>query len=280
MATKTPDISETYLSRDKADQWGRGKQRRDAAFGPATEMMLELVGLRAGDHVLDVAAGTGDSSLMAARRVGPGGHVLAVDISANMLKGMDESAQEAGLTNFEARVMNAEKLELETDSFDAVICRIALMLFPDALKALTEMYRVVKPGGKVGVMVFSAAEKNPYHSFPLAIVRRLGKIPSPAPGKPEMFALSGPGVLEDTYKQAGFRDVAAQAVSILWTRASTSDAISVYKDSYAVLRDLMAKLSDADRELAWKEIEQQLGEFRGPNGVEVPGEVLIGAGTK
>ena len=118
MATKTPDISETYLSRDKADQWGRGKQRRDAAFGPATEMMLELVGLRAGDHVLDVAAGTGDSSLMAARRVGPGGHVLAVDISANMLKGMDESAQEAGLTNFEARVMNAEKLELETDSFE------------------------------------------------------------------------------------------------------------------------------------------------------------------
>ena len=95
-----------------------------------------------------------------------------------------------------------------------------------------------------------------------------------------MFALGGPGVLEDTYKQAGFRDVAAQAVSILWTRASTSEAISVYKDSYAVLRDLMAKLSDSDRELAWKEIEQQLGEFRSPNGVEVPGEVLIGAGKK
>jgi ubiquinone/menaquinone biosynthesis C-methylase UbiE len=110
MATKTPNISETYLSRDKADQWGRGKQRRDAAFGPATEMMLELVGLRAGDHVLDMAAGTGDSSLMAARRVGPSGYVLAVDISANMLKRADESAREAGLTNFDTRVMNAEKL--------------------------------------------------------------------------------------------------------------------------------------------------------------------------
>ena len=54
----------------------------------------------------------------------------------------------------------------------------------------------------------------------------------------------------------------------------------MYKDSYAVLRDNMAKLSDADRELAWKEIEQQLGQFGGPNGVEVPGEVLIGIGTK
>jgi ubiquinone/menaquinone biosynthesis C-methylase UbiE len=173
-----------------------------------------------------------------------------------------------------------KSFDLEADSFDAVICRIALMLFPDLLKALTEMHRVVKPGGKVGVMVFSTAEKNPYHSHPLAIVRRLRKIRSPIPGRPGMFALGRPGVLEDTYKQAGFRDVAAQAVSILWTRASTSEAISVYKDSYAVLRDLMAKLSDADRELAWKEIEQQLGEFRGPSGIEIPGEVLIGIGSK
>ncbi|HME63077.1 MAG TPA: class I SAM-dependent methyltransferase [Candidatus Binatia bacterium] len=280
MATKTPDMSETYLSRDKADQWGRGKQRRDAAFGPATEQLLDLAGVQAGSRVLDVAAGTGDSSLMAARRVGPSGHVLAVDISANMLKEADESAREAGLTNLDTRVMNAEKLELETGSFDGVICRIALMLIPDPMKALTEMHRVVKSGEKVAVMVFSAAEKNPYHSLPLNIVRRLGKIPSPAPGKPGMFALGRTGVLEDTYKQAGFRDVAAQAISILWTRASTSEAISVYKDSYAVLRDLMAKLSDADRELAWKEIEQKVGQFGGPNGVEVPGEVLIGVGTK
>lgn len=174
-----------------------------------------------------------------------------------------------GLTNVDTRV-----------SFDAVICRIALMLFPDPLKALTGMHRVVKPGGKVAVMVFSTAEKNPYHGIPLTIVRRLGKIPPPAPGKPAMFALGGPGVPEDTYKRAGFRDVIAQAISILWTRSSTSEAISVYKDSYAVLRENMAKLSDADRELAWKEIEQQLGEFRGPNGIEVPGEVLIGVGTK
>jgi ubiquinone/menaquinone biosynthesis C-methylase UbiE len=270
MATKTPDMSRTYLSSDKADQWGRGKQRRDAAFGPATEIMLELVGLRAGDRVLDVAAGTGDSSLMAARRVGPSGHVLAVDISANMLKGADESAREASLTNLDTRVMNAEKLDLEADSFDAVICRIALMLFPDPMKALTEMHRVVKPGGKVAVVVFSTAEKNPYHSLPLAIVRRLGNMPSPAPGKPGMFALGGSGVLEDTYKQVGFRDVAVQAISILWMRACTSEAITVYKDSYAVLRDNMAKLNESDRELAWKELSTNLAGSEGRAGLRFP----------
>jgi ubiquinone/menaquinone biosynthesis C-methylase UbiE len=133
------------------------------------------------------------------------------------------------------------------------------MLFPDPLKALTEMHRVMKPGRRIAVMVFSTADKNPYHGIPLAIVRRLGKIPSPPPGKPGMFALGGPGVLEGTYKQAGFRDVSAQAISIVWTRASTGEAVNVYKDSYAVLRDNMAKLSDAERELAWKQIEEKIG---------------------
>src|SRR3990172_3556311 len=107
MASKTPDISETYLSVEKADQWGRGKQRRDAAFGPATEQLLDLASVQAGSRVLDMAAGTGDSSIMAAHRVGPSGHVMAVDISANMLKEADESAREAGLSNFDTRVMNA-----------------------------------------------------------------------------------------------------------------------------------------------------------------------------
>ena len=75
------------------------------------------------------------------------------------------------------------------DSFDAVICRIALMLFPNPAKALTEMRRVVKPEEKVAVTVFSALEKNPYHGIVFAIVQRLGSIPPPAPGEPWIYAL-------------------------------------------------------------------------------------------
>ena len=98
-------------------------------------------------------------TLMAARRVGPTGNVLATDVSASMLKVAAEAARKAGLTNVETRVMNAENLELDTDSFDAVICRNALMLFPNPAKALTEMRRVVKPGGKVAVMVLCRLRK-------------------------------------------------------------------------------------------------------------------------
>jgi SAM-dependent methyltransferase len=112
------------------------------------------------------------------------------------------------LGNLQAKSQN---LALEADSFDAVISRIALMLFPNPVKALTEMRGVVKLGGKVAVIVFSALEKNPYHGVFHGVVRRLGNIPPPAPGEPWMFAIGDPGALQDLYTRAGFLNVSVEA---------------------------------------------------------------------
>ena len=284
MTARSPDSNETgsiFASREGAERWRRGKAHRAEATGPANKLMLDLANLRSGHRVLDVAAGTGDQTLMAARRVGPGGYVLATDISASMLKLAAEAAQGAGLTNVETRVMDAENLDLEPDSFDAVICRMGLMLMPNPVSALIEMRRVVKLSGKVVAVVLSAEEKNPYLGIPLAVVRRWAKITSPAPESPRAFALAAQGVLEDIYRQAGFHDAAVQAVGLRRHFACTADAIGALKEfSPFFLRDLMAKLSDAERELAWSEIERQLGKFQTPDGLEVPGEALIGVGAK
>jgi SAM-dependent methyltransferase len=275
--TLTP---EKWGHKESADWWSGGQAARQQIYGAATEMMLDLAGVQAGSQVLDVAAGTGESTLMTARRVGPKGHVLAADVSASMLNVAAEAARKEGLTNVETRVMHAENLALDTDSFDAVICRIALMLFPNPTKALTEMRRVVKPGGKVAVIVFSAIEKNPYHEIPLEIIRRLGNIPPPAPGEPWMFALGDPGALEDLYKLAGFLNLSVHALPIQRRFASAADAIRHMRSSSVDLRELMSRLKDDHRELAWAEIEEKLRQFEGPNGFEAPGEALIGVGTK
>lgn len=283
MTTRSPAPNETesiFASREVAEQWQRGKAHRDEVTGPANEMMLDLASLRAGDRVLDVAAGTGDQTLMAARRVGPTGYVLATDISTSMLNVATEAVRNVGLTNVDTRVMDAENIDLDTDSFDAVICRMGLMLFSNPVKALIGMHRVVKPTGKFVALVLSTEEKNPYHGLPLEIVRRLGRMPSPTQGHRGTFALGGPGVLEDAYRRAGFLDVAVHAVSIRRRFPSTAEAIRAMKDFFPFIQDLMAKLSDAERELAWTEIERQLGQFESPDGFEVPGEVLIGVGTK
>jgi len=184
----------TTLPREKwglteiADRWSAGQVLRQQIFGAATETMLDVASVQPGNRVLDVAAGTGEQTLIAARRVGPLGYVLAADISASMLDVASEAARKEGLTNVETRVMNAENLALDADSFDAVICRIALMLFPNPANALAEMRRVVKPGGKVAVIVFSALEKNPYHGIVFGIVRRLGNTPSSAGGTMDVRA--------------------------------------------------------------------------------------------
>ena len=271
---------EKWGRKESADWWSAGQAARQQTLGPITEMMLDLASVQAGSRVLDVAAGTGESTLMAARRVGPMGYVLAADISASMLNVAGEAARKEGLTNVGTRVMSAENLPLDAVSFDAVISRIALMLFPNPAKALSEMHRVVKPGGKVAVIVFSALEKNPYHGIPLRIIRRLGNIAPPAPGEPWMFALGDSRKLEDLYQRARFLNVSVRALPIQRRFPSAANAIRIMRNNVGDLRELMSRLNEADRELAWTEIERQLCQFEGPNGFEAPGEVLIGVGTK
>jgi ubiquinone/menaquinone biosynthesis C-methylase UbiE len=281
MTTKLPDpneLSSVFKSAEVAEQWRGSKARRGKVNEAANGMLLELANLCPGNRVLDVAAGTGDQTLMAAERVGPTGYVLATDISANMLKLAADAARKAGFTNVEVREMDAEKIDLEENSFDAVICRQGLMFFPNPAKALTAMRRVVKPQGKVAALVWSAEEKNPYQGIPFAVVRRIGKIPAPTAGQPGLFNLGDLTLLEDLFKEAGFFDIAVHAVTLRRRFASAEKASQALENP--VLRQLMAKLSEVEREQAWDEIKRELRQFEGPNGCEMTGEILIGVGTK
>src|SRR5262245_42744229 len=274
--TLTP---EKWGRKESADWWSAGQAVRQQIYGAATEMMLDLAGVQEGSRVLDVASGSGESTLMAARRIGPTGYALAADGSANMLSAAADTANKAGMTNVETRVMNSENIDLDSESFDAVICRIALMLFQNPVKALSEMHRVAKPGGKVAVMVYSALEKNPYHAIFQENVRRLGNMPWPARGEPWMFALGGPGVLEGLYREAGFQNVSVHAAPIP-RRFPSAAAVGNMRKAAGDLKELMAELKEADREIAWAEIEEKFKQFEEPNGLEIPGEVLIGVGIK
>jgi len=276
MTTKSSDRSESninWASQEVAERRSRGQARRAQLMGPATELMLDLADVRAGSRVLDVAAGTGDQTLFAARRVGPNGYVLATDISVSMLDIAAATAEKAGLTNVGTRVMHAESLDLDAGSFDAVICQLGLMLFPNPAKVLRAMHRVVRPGGKVAALVFSRAEKNPYQGIILDVARRFGSKPLP------LFVLGESIVLENTFKDCGFHKVAVRAVNHRRHFSSTAGIFQSLKES-AFLRQPIEKLGETEREQAWLEIERQLRQLEGPRGVEVPGEFLIGVGTK
>jgi ubiquinone/menaquinone biosynthesis C-methylase UbiE len=129
MATKAADPTTTgpnFTSAEYGEQWRRGKKLRGEASEAVTEMMLDLANIQVGDRVLELGAGMGDLAVMTARRVGASGFVLATDISADMLNLAAETVREAGFTNVEIRIMDAENIELAPASFNAALCRSAL----------------------------------------------------------------------------------------------------------------------------------------------------------
>lgn len=264
-----------------AEAWSRWSPILATWLGPATEIMLDIAGIGPGSRVLDVAAGAGEQTLVTARRAGPIGHVLATDISSNILKFAAAEARAAGLTNVETREIDGENLdELEADSFDAVISRVGLIYFPDQQKALTGMRRVLRPGGRIAAIVYSTAESNRFFSIPISIIRKRAQLPPPAPGQPGPFSLGSPGILEAAYRQAGFRDIQIRVVSAPLRLASASECVRFERESFGALHQMMSGLSEAEREETWQEIERELGQFEGAKGFEGPCELVVGAGVK
>jgi SAM-dependent methyltransferase len=264
-----------------AEAWHQWGPTLAQWLGPATETMLDMAGVRHGSRVLDVAAGAGEQTIVTARRVGPDGYVLATDISSNILEFAASEARAAGLNNVETRVMDGENLDgLDADSLDAVISRVGLIYFPDQQKALTGMLRVLKPGGRIGAIVYSTPDKNQFFSIPISIIRRRAELPPPLPGQPGPFSLGAPGVLEGAFQQAGFRNIETRVVNAPVRMTSAAECVRFERESFGALHQMMSGLSEADREETWKEIEQELKQFETDTGFEGPCEMVVGAGVK
>lgn len=259
--------------------WHRWGPSLEAWLGEATELMLDLVRIGDGSRVLDVAAGAGGQTLAAARRVGPTGSVLATDISSNILEFAAREARAAGFANVATRTMDGENLEVEDGSFDAVISRVGLIYFPDQQRALREIRRALRDGGRLSAIVYSTPERNPFFSIPVSVIRRRAGLPAPAPGMPGPFSLGQPGVLEAAYDEAGFREIEVLAVEAPVRFSSAAECVRFERESFGALHQMLAGLDEAEREAAWDEIEQELGRFEGPTGFEGPCELLVAAAT-
>lgn len=262
-----------WESQEVAQNYHSRRAMREELYRVATERMVQLAKVQGGSRVLDVAAGTGEQTLVAARVVGPSGYVLAIDISASMLSVATLAAREAGLANVETRVMDAQNLDVSDDSFDAVICRLGLMLFPNPVRALMEMRRAVRPGGRVVTMVFSTADKNPYFGVPLGLLSRRGLEVQP------LFSLGTPEKLQETFKASGLRKVAIHEFAVRRTFSSIGEAIRNMEGMIAI-RKPMASLSDAERQQFLAEVEQELGFYAQGGHCEILGEMLVGVGEK
>ena len=263
-----------------APGWAQWETTIATWMEPATEAMLAMAGVDAGARVLDLACGAGSQTLRAARRVGAQGHVVASDIAESMLHHVRENARAAGLANVTTLAGAAENLDVAAESFDAIICRLGLMLFVAPAQALAVVRRALHPGGKVAVVVFTTPAANPFMATPMQILlRHAGKTP-PAPGQPGIFALGASGVLERLLTDSGFVGVEQRTLAIPLRLPSPAQALAMMQEAFGAYRALVSASPEVVRVAAWAEVGEALKTFATPTGFVAPAEVRVGAGTK
>jgi hypothetical protein len=161
-----------------------------------------------------------------------------------------------------------------------VICRLGLMYLPDREAALSGMGAALRPGGRLGAIVFSTPEANRFFSVPASIIRRAAQIPPPLPGQPGPFSLGTPDVLRHEIDAAGFVDVDVRALPAPLRLASATECVRFERESFGALHQMLAGLSVDAQAAVWREITDALTEFEGPDGFVAPCELLVVAAAR
>jgi ubiquinone/menaquinone biosynthesis C-methylase UbiE len=241
---------------------------------PAQDRLLEVADLRLGERVLDIAAGTGLVSFPAAQAVGAEGEVVATDLSQSMVDALDGQAGERGLQQVRAERMDAESLRFDDDSFDAALNALGLMYVPDPPAALSEMLRVLKPGGRAVAAVWGARRNCGWAEiFPIVDRRVQSEV------CPMFFQLGTQDVMESQFRDAGFEKTESVRLTVILKYDSAEDAIgAAFAGGPVALA--YSRFDDGTRHAAHEEYLASIVDCRDGAGYSIPGEFVVTRGWK
>jgi ubiquinone/menaquinone biosynthesis C-methylase UbiE len=250
-------------------------------MGLLHDWVIERIDASAGQTVLDVGAGPGDLGHRIAHLVGPTGRVISTDFALEMVEIARRLGAARNLDNVEYRQLDAEQMDLEDATIDAVVCRSGYMLFADPATAFGEAQRVLREGGSLAFTVFTTPEQNPWAAIPGAALVGRGHVPSPQPGAPGVFALGDPDRVRDLVTGAGFSEPEIEAVDFVFHYAGDDDAWNAVVDLNAPLSVIIDQLPDRELAATRDEVVDHLGMYRNPDGsYPVPAQALAVHATK
>ena len=235
-------------------------------FGPWAADLVKLAAPIAGERVLDVACGTGIVALLAAERVGSKGKVVGLDLNPGMLT-VARSAS-AGIENIEWREGNATAMPLSDGMFDLVFCQQGLQFFPDRLASLKEMHRVLVPGGRLAVSVWSSIANSPGFSL---LAGALGKHigPEAAALMRLPFSLASQAELRSLMERAGFRNVKIHPATKGLIFPSTDEFVKRYVAS-SPLASAVAKAESRSQQALLENMSKALQSYVSSEGLAFP----------
>jgi SAM-dependent methyltransferase len=270
-------------SRDRweraAPGWAATREALQRAAAGVSAWLVDAVDPQPGQTILELAAGPGDTGLLAAERVGPDGRVIITDGAEAMVEVARARAQELGVSNVELRPMEAEWIDLTAASVDGVLCRWGYMLLVDPEAALRETRRVLRPGGRVALAAWDAPERNPWLAVPGREAVRAG-LWEPPGDQPGPFALSDPARMEELLQAAGFDDIEVGALDLTFEAQSLDAWWDHTVRSSTWLSDALARLPPAEHYRFRDAVDAAYAPWVGADGaVRLPARTLVASAT-
>jgi SAM-dependent methyltransferase len=264
-----------YWNSPATRAWVTLQTRMDALFAPLTEVALDHAAPVPGEHVLDIGCGCGATVLALAGRVGSGGKVLGVDISAPMLARAEQRVAEAGLVQARLRLADVSAIDLGRAAFDLAFSRFGVMFFLDPIAAFTRIRRSIKPGGRLVFACFRPMAENAWVAVAQAAGRSLfPPAPPPEPEAPGQFAFADPARVRRILEGAGFHDLDFTAHDpLMRLGADAADAALQSTQIGAYVRALAAAPEQRPALLA--ALTEAYAAHMGPNGVVLSGALWI-----
>jgi ubiquinone/menaquinone biosynthesis C-methylase UbiE len=252
---------------DAAPGWKQMWSALDRAAQHVSDRLVELAEIKSGDRVLDIATGSGEPGLTAARKVGPGGLVVATDQSPAMLQLARERAAALKLGNVKFVETDAEALAVEERDFNAAICRWGLMFVPDIGAVARRVAQLLTVGGTFANAVWGPAEKVPLISVGEDAVRRLANLPAPPPGAPNPLKLADTRPLERALSDAGFKAIHVEPIIVSFEWVSAEAFTAQRRAMSAPFRAVLAKQTPETQQRILDAVTQAARSFADAAGV-------------
>jgi ubiquinone/menaquinone biosynthesis C-methylase UbiE len=268
--------------RESAFYWQKHIGTIRVMFAPLTRALIDEAGIVEGDSVLDVAGGSGEPSLTIAETVGPTGSVTCTDAVAEMVAAAQSESQRRGITNVAFRQCSADSLPFENNSFDAVVCRLGAMFFPNPAASLREMLRVAKRESVASLAVWGKSELNPFSYLITNVVAHHFEAAAPGdPNAPGAFRFAEPGSLARILADAGAVDVKERVLKFhIAAPISPKQFWEMRSETSGTLRQKLATLSPQQADLTAQEAQERVREFFPNDEMSFPAQVIIVTGTK
>lgn len=266
---------------ENAAAWREYSATIRTMFAPLTAAMIDEAGISAGQSVLDVAGGPGEPSLTIAETVGSTGSVTYTDAVAGMVVAAEEEGKRRGLRNIQFQQALADELPFADNSFDASVCRLGVMFFPDVAAGLREMLRVVKPRGVICLAVWGAAERNPFTNVVTKVMSRHVEMPAAEPDAPGAFRFAEKGKLAGLLEEAGATRVRERELNFhIEAPLSTEGYWQLRAATSGTLREKLAKLPPDLVQKIRSEVQDAAREYFPHDQMSFPAEMLVVSARK